>query len=369
LAAVADDPVLPDYGGGCISNVVPALLDPGEVAPPWLPAAAHDTDQTVLLVLDGLGWLQLQERAELAPTLAAMGGGPITSVAPSTTATALTSISTGLAPGEHGVVGYRIAVQGEVLNVLRWSTANGDARKRIPPPTFQTHTAFAGQCPSVVTRAEFARSGFSAAHLDPVRFRGYRVPSSLPVEVRALLRQGEPFVYAYYDGIDKIAHEHGLAEHYEAELVATDRLVADLLDVLPSGAALVITADHGQVQTGPDKVDLDLEVQRLVASQSGEARFRWLHARPGRAADLADAARAAHGHQAWVRTRDEIEVEGWLGPYLTDQARDRLGDVALAAQGTIAFDDPADTGMLKMLGRHGSVTAAEMLVPLLVQTV
>jgi len=60
-----------------------------------------------------------------------MTGGPISSVVPSTTATALTSIATGLPPGQHGVVGYRVAVNGEVLNILRWTTPNGDARHRI----------------------------------------------------------------------------------------------------------------------------------------------------------------------------------------------------------------------------------------------
>jgi hypothetical protein len=109
---VGDHPVVPDYGGACISNVVPALLEPGSEPPPWFPAGAIDADQVVLLVLDGLGWDQLQARQALAPTLCGMAGGPIASVVPSNTATALTSIATGLTPGEHGVVGYRVAVDG-----------------------------------------------------------------------------------------------------------------------------------------------------------------------------------------------------------------------------------------------------------------
>src|SRR5690606_6495081 len=156
----AEHPVLPDYGGGCIANVVPALLEWDE-APAWMPAPAVDADQVVLLVLDGLGWEQLEDHAHLAPTLAGMVGGPITSVVPTTTATALTSITTGLPPGEHGVVGYRMAVDGEVLNVLRWSTASGDARDRFPPERLQDVSPFAGQRPPIVTKAEFATSGFS----------------------------------------------------------------------------------------------------------------------------------------------------------------------------------------------------------------
>ena len=127
-------PVLPDYAGGCITNVVPALLDWDE-PPDWLPAPAHHAEQVVLLVLDGLGWDQLRERPLLAPTLCAMAGGPITTIAPSTTAAALTSISTGLPPGEHGLVGYRLWTESDVLNVLRWSTSHGDARLAARPQT------------------------------------------------------------------------------------------------------------------------------------------------------------------------------------------------------------------------------------------
>lgn len=359
-------PVLPDYAGGCIANIVPALLDGVAEGRPWLPAPALEADQVVLLVLDGLGWDQLQDRLALAPTLAGLAGGPITSVAPSTTATALTSIATGLTPGEHGVVGYRVAVDHEVLNVLRWTTPSGDARKRIAPREFQPHSAFCSQHPCIVTKAEFASSGFSGAHLSDVRFRGYRVPSTLIVELRRALRAGEPFIYAYYDGIDKVSHEYGLAEHFDAELQAVDRLVADILGELPPGAALVITADHGQVHVGERSIDLHPDVMSHVSFQSGEGRFRWLHARPGRVDALAEAARERHGDTGWIRTRDETIDEGWWGCRVTDAARHRLGDVALVAREPVSYHDEADTGPFHLIGRHGSLTAAEMYVPLLV---
>lgn len=361
-----DKPVLPEYSGACIARVVPALLD-GSIDPPeWLPAEALDAAQVVLLVLDGIGWEQLQARRHLAPTLCALAGGPITSVAPSTTATALTSITTGLTPGEHGVVGYRVAVDHEVLNILRWSTASGDARTRIDPLQFQPNAAFCHQRPAIVTKAEFVTTGFSGAHLDGARFHGYRTTSALLVELRRALRAGEPFVYAYYDGIDKVAHEYGLDEHYDAELAFVDRLVADVLAELPREAALVVTADHGQVDVGDRIIPLHAEVAAHVSFQSGEGRFRWLHARPGRVAALAEAAEACHGDTAWVRTVDETIDEGWWGPRVTDAARARLGDVALVAREPVSYHDPADSGPFELVGRHGSLTTAEMYVPLLV---
>ncbi|QGG95534.1 alkaline phosphatase family protein [Actinomarinicola tropica] len=357
-------PHLPDYSGACLSNIVPALLEWTDV-PSWLPAPVADADQVVLLVLDGLGWEQLQARRDLAPTLCSLVGGPASSVVPSTTATALTSITTGLAPGEHGVVGYRMALEGEVLNVLRWSTSTGDARDRFPPERVQDVVPFAGQRPPIVTKAEFATSGFSGAHLHQVRFHGYRMTSTMLIELQHVLDANEPFVYAYYDGIDKVAHEYGFGEYYDAELVAVDRLVSDIIDLLPPGAALLITADHGHVETGGDVTTPHPAVLAETSMQSGEGRFRWFHARPGRTPALLEALTTHHGHQAWIRTRDEAISEGWYGPKVTDMARARMGDILVAPWGNLAFLDPADSGPYELVGRHGSVTSAEMLVPLL----
>jgi predicted AlkP superfamily pyrophosphatase or phosphodiesterase len=363
----SNEPVLPDYDGACITNVVPTLLERAE-SPPWFPACALEAQRVVLVVLDGLGWEQFEPRRRLAPVLSAMTGGPITTILPTTTAAALTSLTTGSPPGDHGVVGYRMYVHGEVLNVLRWSTAAGDARQAVPPPKVQPLLPFLGHRPPVITRAEFARSGFTTAHLDGVRFTGYRMPSSLVTEVGRLTRSGEPFVYAYYEGIDKVSHEYGIGEHYDAELAAADRLVADLLAVVPRGTAVVVTSDHGQVDVGRNVTPINPEVMAHVSLQSGEGRFRWLHARPGRASALLDAATAAHGRHAWVVTRDDVVNGGWLGPRVSAEAAGRLGDVAIVANVGVAFIEPADTGPFDLVGRHGSATSAEVIVPLLAAT-
>ena len=70
-----------------------------------------------------------------------------------------------------------------------------------------------------------------------------------------------------------------------------------------------------------------------VSLQSGEGRFRWLHARPGRGLAVLEAAaarRTATG--AWVVSRDEVVDAGWFGPEVSGEASARLGDVALVAR-------------------------------------
>jgi len=355
------EPVRPSYDGAGLTNLVPALL--GARPSEWLPAVVRDARAVVLLVVDGLGWEAVQNRPTQLLELSSLEGQPITTVVPSTTATALTSITTGLPPSQHGIVGYRVRLDRTVLNVLAWQASNG----RRPPEPFdvQRHPPFLGRSVPVVTKAEFASTGFTEAHLRGGRFLGWRAVSSLVERCRRLIADGEPFVYAYYDGVDKVAHEYGIGEHYQAELIAIDWMIEYLVEVLPRGAVLVITADHGQVDVGDRVIRPHPEVLSLVDFQSGEARFRWLHAVDGGAGELLDAAARHHGDVAWVMSRDQILDGGWFGPKVVDRARERLGDVALVARDDVAFDDPADTGPYDLVGRHGSMTSAEVLVPLL----
>ncbi len=364
--------MVPDYAGACLSTLLPALqMGPGH-RPSWLPTPLAGAAQVALLVVDGLGWQQLRERAGRVPLLASLPGRPITSVAPSTTAVALASLTLGRPPAEHGIVGYKFAVDGpsgrEVLNVLRWSTSSGDARPFLPPDQLQPLTAFGGRPVPVVTRADFMGTGFSLAHQRGGREVGWVVPSSLPALVGHLLRQGEPLVYAYYDGLDKVAHATGLGELYDAELLAVERMVSDLLATLPAGAALVVTADHGQVEVGASAATLAPEVVRATTMTSGEARFRWAHSLPGQQSALLALLRRTYGGQAWVATREEVVSAGVLGGALPAEVGARLGDVALVPLGDQAFIDPRDAGDARLVCRHGGLSPAELEVPLLVGT-
>jgi hypothetical protein len=354
-------PVLPDYGGAWVGGIVPALL--GAADPSWLPAEVEGAGAVVLLVVDGLGWSALTgATGEHVPTLRGLAGGPITTVVPSTTGAALTSISTAVAPAAHGIVGYRMRVGGEMLTVLSWQTASG---KGPDPRSVQPHEPFLGRSLPVVTRSDFRGGGFSNAHLRGSRFAGWSTTAVLVEQCRLLVAAGERFVYAYYDGVDKVAHEFGLhGSFYRAELASVDRLVADLLAALPPDCTLLVTSDHGQVHVDErGKVRLGA-VAALVTAYGGEGRFRSLHARTGAAADLRAAAGEAYGSQAWVLSRDELLDEGWLGTGASAAVRGRIGDVVLAAREPVAFIAPDFKIEARMLSFHGSVTAEEMLVPL-----
>lgn len=357
-------PTVPDYGAGGVRAIVPDLLAPGNGAA-WL---GGGDGPVVLLVLDGLGWEQFAARRELMPNLTRFSGGPIVTVAPSTTSTALTSITTGLTPGEHGIVGYRVMLGGDVVNTLRWTSNKGDMRAAHPPAQIQPFAPFLGEDVVVSTRRGFAGSGFTVTHLRGARERGWSEPSNIAVQVAGALRAGERFVYAYYDGVDHVAHEFGFGEFYDAEIRMVDVLIGHLVDAVPPGTSIVVTADHGQVQVDEPPIRLGPSLAVNVRAMSGEGRFRWLHAKPGAAADLHDAAQAAYSAVAWVRSRQQVIDDGWFGAVVSPPVASRLGDVALVAHAPVSFDDPAERTAVELICRHGSLTSAEMLVPRLVLT-
>lgn len=342
---------------------MPTLLG-GERAE-WLPEPVHDARATVVLLLDGFGWQILEAHRDRLPNLASMTGRPISTVVPSTTATALTSFTTGLTPAAHGVLGYRFRDGPAMLNALRWT--RDDGRRPSDPFVIQRHAPFRGRPVPVVTKSEFATSGFTNAHLRGSRFFGWSTPAMLVEHLAALVGSGERLVYGYYPGVDSVAHEYGLhGRWFEAELQAVDRLVGDLLDRLPEWCALMVLADHGLVEIEPDGWQSLFDVSSLVDGYAGEGRFRTLFARRGAAEDLATAARERFGDRSWVFTRDELFDEGWLGGDApTASVRRRLGDVVLAPFGPIAFADPNLPRETSLRAVHGSLTTAEMTIPLI----
>ena len=244
-----------------------------------------------------------------------------------------------------------------------WKVTDGKAPE--PGSVTLVDKAFCGREVPTVVRAEFNRSGFTESHMRGVRFVGWRTTATLVTHVAQQIDAGEPFVYAYYDGVDKVAHEYGITDgFFSAETMSADHLVGDLLDALPDDVVLVITADHGQVQF-EQWVTME-PVAPHIRAYAGDARLRYLYARGGREGDLLKAATDAFGAVAWVFGRDQLVEEGWLGPEPPPgDVMTRIGDVTLAAKGNVAFVDPTHPRETRLRAGHGSLSPDEMLVPLL----
>ena len=222
-----------------------------------------------------------------------------------------------------------------------------------------------GATACIAAMSDFRKTGFTQAHLRGGRFVGWHTTAALVENCLAEIGAGERLVYAYYPGVDSIAHEFGLhARVWRRELAAADAIVGAILDELPARAALLVTADHGQIHLEPESWIAVPELAKMTTAMAGDGRFRYLHARKGAARELLAAAREQLGASAWVWSRAEVLDEELLGAGATGSVPGRIGDVVLAAQSDIAFVDPALPNEAKLRSGHGSLTADEMLVPL-----
>lgn len=366
--------LLPRYAASTVGDVLTGVAArlglPGHADPLRLPDAAR----YVLLLVDGLGLELLEDAADLAPHLAALlpGASELTSTVPSTTATAITSIGTGLPPGQHGMAGYtfRHPFGPGLLNALvgEPGLSGFDVQPRL---TLHERLAKDGVQVATVLPAKFAGSGLTAAALRGGRFVG--VTDEADVErrvdqvVTAALSGDAAFVYCYERALDHAGHGHGWrSAEWRRALAAADAFAARLRHALPDDVRLLITADHGMVDVPPDDRVVAEDHPELLARVTllgGEARFRHLYTPQPDA--VAAAWRDRLGERAWVATRAEAEAAGWFGD-LAPGLASRFGDVCVAARGTTALLSRTFPKEMGLVGMHGSLTPAEMRVPLLV---
>lgn len=394
--------VPPDYAGGTLANVpatVAALLGaplrglPPLYEPLWQPLGSS-VKRVVVLLLDSLGWNIVQPLLpELEPLMEQVTlFDRITSVFPSTTVAALTTLWTGYAPAQHGLVGLRLFFPEQAVlgQMLRFSPnfasfpdslidAGVDPAHFLPVPGFAEQLAEAG-----IPSYSFKSYGIIDSALSRMHDRGvaqsYGVETfaDLMVQIRSLLEEtaGHPlYAYGYWSSIDTLSHIRG---YDHASIVAEVRAIVyqiwrELLDKLTLAArrdtVLCIVADHGQVISSPaDHIYLESHpelMHLLLMRPAGEPRTAYFYARQGMAMDLYAYLNERLSHKlAAIPSRLALDA-GLLGPQPhAPQTLLRLGDVLVTMRHDHLFltaEEREKAGA--MPGRHGGMTAAEMFVP------
>jgi predicted AlkP superfamily pyrophosphatase or phosphodiesterase len=371
------DPLVPRYGAGSLADVVPSLLA-GMGVPGMVDVLGISGPSRVcVLLVDGLGWRLLREHEADAPFLSSLAGSPITAGFPATTATSVAALGTGLPTGEHGLVGYTFAAGDEVLDALRWSRYGSarhvDLRTVLVPEEVQPRrTAFevaadAGVAVPLVLPRDQKGSGLSRAVLRGGRFQDVLGLGDLVARVAEALRSADRVLcYAYHADLDALGHVYGPgSEPWRWQLRFVDRLAAAVADGLPAGGALIVTADHGMVPA-EDRVDFDTDVtlREGVRVLGGEARVRHVYTSDAEAVRARWVERL--GDRAWIASRAEAVAAGWFGPRVDEHVLPRIGDLVVAARGSLAVvRSEVETALTELVGHHGSLTDEEQHVPVL----
>ncbi|MCL5429003.1 MAG: alkaline phosphatase family protein [Chloroflexi bacterium] len=395
----------PDYSGQSILNLPSAICSLFGVqnfgAPPLrekiLSQLGGQYQRIILLLVDALSlhrfqsWMQMPDFA-IWRQLAAKGAlVPLTSVVPSTTCAALTTIWTGKAPAEHGIVGYEMWLKeyGVVANMITHApfSFEGEAgtlrnagfvpTQFLNSPTLSPHLAKHGVHSYALQPAFILGSGLSEMFFPEVTRIGYYSTSDFWITLRQLMQtkaKERAFIWAYWPEVDTLSHKYGPDdERVRYEFADFSRafeqlFLRDLPQVARKETLFVLAADHGQVHTEKDPhYDLCNHphlTRRLHLQPTGENRLIYLYIKPGQIEAVREYVERTWPNQfAMVESAYAQEIglfgAGPASPRLTE----RLGDLILVARGSAYLwwgvrENP-------LVGRHGGLSAEEMLVPLL----
>ena len=339
------------------------------------------------VLADGLGRSLLKQKSAHTPFLRGVmqrGQGDVPvwldSAFPSTTAASLASLGTGLAPGQHGLVGYDVLdpAQDKVVNMLGNWDAGVDPQAWQPFPTILERAAEHIDV-TTVSLPQFGDSPMTRAALRGGTFvSGITSHARTAAAAEAMAASDASLMYFYVNDLDKAGHRHGSqSPEWEHQLEELDATVKRLDSTLPAGTTVLLTADHGMLDVAESqRIDYSADPALVagVRHTAGEPRMLHLYLEEdtgngdaGTARQrLLDAWRSRFGERIWAFTREEAIGAGLFGPVRSGVER-RVGDVMIAARDALAFYDTRRVrpSAMEVVGQHGSLTKAEREVPLL----
>ena len=332
----------------------------------------------LVFLVDGLGADLLSKYADVAPSLSRMVmHGTVTTSFPSTTATSLATLTTGEMPGAHGMLGYTVQVPrsgGRVLNSLKWDE-RVDPVMWQPVPTLFERASAEGISTTHVAAKRYENTGFTRAVFRGANYKGANVSADLISETVAALQKSPSFVYLYVNDVDSAGHSDGVgSDKWLAALKSVDELVQTLMQKLPKGTRIWLTADHGMINV-EEKIVMGQENELLtdISVIAGEPRMRHLYLSTESASaekEVISRWESALGSKVTMHTRQSAITAGLFGTNVSLDASERAGDVIAIAQGNLVLLDPERADKEgAMIGHHGGDSVIESSVPLLLHSV
>ncbi len=395
--------VFPDYHGQSILNIPDTIcqwmgvpqVGPGPVIPEISKALANSARRVILVLIDALAHHRLQQWMENEPVwqkLAREGTlAPLTSVVPSTTSTAITTLWTGASPASHGIIGYEMWLKqySMVANMILHApmTFKGSAdslalagfkpESFLPVTTLGSHLWHHGVKSYAFNHHSIANSGLSRMLMLDVAIHPFATPASMWVSMRQLI-ENKPdermYIWSYWGAVDGLSHRHGpddervVAEFSHFSQAFETFFLKRLSPVARKDTIVILTADHGQIHTPlrPDQVLANLpELDRhLRLKPTCENRFAFLYLNPGSEATVRQLFEQRWpGRFRLVPSRQALSAGLFgPGPHHPDIIN-RIGDlIVISREGAyLWWADEKDF----LLGRHGGLSPQDMIVPFL----
>ena len=328
-------------------------------------------NREVLVLIDGMGQDAIDKYGDQFPIFDELKQvKKLYTNFPSTTATSLSTLGTGVLPGIHGMLGYTVRVprsDNRLLNALKWD-------ERVDPvmwqkvPTLFERAVLAGVSVTHVAAKRYEGSGFTQAALRGAKYVGANGVDEMATAVSAALKPQPSFVYTYLNTLDSAGHSDGVgSDKWLTALQQVSEFITKVKQLAPAGTRIWVTSDHGMVNSTEQVIlGQDNKLLENVTLIGGEPRARHIYIKEGAVAETITQWQEFFGNKARVLSKDTAIKDGLFGPVVTEDSHDRLGDLIAIANNDLILVDPARVREeSSMVGHHGGVTDIEVEIPLL----
>ena len=328
-------------------------------------------NREVLILIDGMGQDAIDKYSDQFPIFDELKQvKKLYTNFPSTTATSLSTLGTGVLPGVHGMLGYTVRVprsDNRLLNALKWD-------ERVDPvmwqkvPTLFERAVLAGVSVTHVAAKRYEGSGFTQAALRGAKYVGANGVDEMATAVSAALKPQPSFVYTYLNTLDSAGHSDGVgSDKWLTALQQVSEFITKVKQLAPAGTRIWVTSDHGMVNSTEQVIlGQDNNLLENVTLIGGEPRARHIYIKEGAASETIAQWQEFFGNKAKVLSKESAIKDGLFGPVVTEDSHDRLGDLIAIANNDLILVDPARVREeSSMVGHHGGVTDIEVEIPLL----
>ncbi len=380
--------VLPNYKNGSIVNLMSSIEKGLGSKPMYDPLPKLDPKiikkykNIVLMIIDGLGYEYLMKYGK-GSVFHQYLRGRMTSVFPATTASAITTFVTGLAPQQHTIIGWHMYLKelGLVATPLKFCVRAGriPLKEKINSLDIYHQKAIFDRVkassylilPSNIVNSISTKVMFGKK----IKRISYRTLKGYFNQTKRIINSNnrKKIFHVYWPDFDHLCHKYGVKsrqvkKHFKELNFGFEKFIKSIQG---TNTLLIITADHGLIDS-PAKNRINLNQhpklkETLTLPLCGDKRAVHCFVHPTKAKQFKKYIQTRLKKAFSLHTKKELIKKGYFGLYKPNKKLfQRVGDFILIAKDDYIIQDfilGEERHFYK--GNHGGTSKWEMFVPLI----
>lgn len=379
--------ILPNYKNSSIVNLMSSLCQSMNYSTPYAPYTGLDKqklqsyDNIILLVIDGLGYNFIQQVGKDSFFQKHLQDR-LTSIFPSTTASAITAYSTGLSTQQHALTGWFVYFREVAMAGIGLPFTARAKNTPLPLPAkkimnFSNLYDNIDRSSYYIVPSSIKDTETTDVLAGKSQRRGYSNLTGFGKQIVQTISKDDStkYIYAYWPNFDKLCHFNGVGSNKTKEhFQQLNDFVVNLSKKLSNtNSLLLVSSDHGMLDIKPENhiymKDHPKLAETLVMPLSGEPRIPYCYVKASRIDDFLEYMEKHLSYAYRVKKSTDLIAENYFGLGKENiRLRDRIGDFTLLPKGDYVFKDGVMGEKIHdFIGYHAGSSPQEMYIPLVVK--